>query len=281
MGPWGKLWGQRGGEKTGVRLVNSLFPVKESVIGKREFTSLTPILPPPDFPPKSAPGFLECFMAEMVVNAKTRDERGKNAARRLRREGMIPGLVYGGKGDNVAVAVDPKALQKVLRSEAGRNAILKLDIAGKSANAILKSWQVDPIKETFLHADFYRIAMDVAIRVTVPVAVKGEARGVKVDGGILELIMRDVEVECLPGDIPEHIDIDVSDLGLNGALRVSDLPVPAKVKILEAPDQVVVHVVSVKEEVVATPGVAVAAEGEVAAAPAEPEVLKKGKKEEE
>src|SRR5258705_10096197 len=200
----------------------------------------------------------------------------------MRREGFVPGIVYGGKGDNVAVAVDPKALKKVLRSEAGRNAILKLDIAGSgSTNAILKSWQVDPIKETFLHADFYRIAMDVAIRVTVPIHVLGEARGVKVDGGILELIMRDVEVECLPGDIPEHIDIDVSDLGLNGALRVSDLPVPAKVKILEAPDQVVVHVVSVKEEVVATPGVAVAAEGEVAAAPAEPEVLKKGKKEEE
>src|SRR5437870_8936958 len=121
-------------------------------------------------------------MAEMVVNAKTRDERGKNAARRLRREGMIPGVVYGGKGDNVSLAVDPKALQKVLRSEAGRNAILKLEIGGQGAtNAILKSWQVDPVKENFLHADFYRIAMDVAIRVTVPIAIKGEARGVKTE----------------------------------------------------------------------------------------------------
>src|SRR5438552_2000784 len=220
-------------------------------------------------------------MAEIVVSAKGREERGKNAARRLRREGLIPGVVYGGKGDNVAVAVDPKSLKKVLRSEAGRNAILKLDIAGSgSTNAILKSWQVDPIKENFLHADFYRIAMDVAIRVTVPIHVLGEARGVKVDGGILELIMRAVEVECLPGDIPEHIDIDVSDLGINGALRVSDLPATDKVKILEGADQVVVHVVSVKEEVAATPAAAVAVEGE-AAAPAEPEVLKKGKKEEE
>src|SRR4051812_49896997 len=106
-------------------------------------------------------------MAEILVNAKTRTDRGKNAARRLRRSGFMPGVIYGGKGDNVAVAVDPKAIQKVLRSEAGRNAILKLDIAGYgAANAILKSWQVDPIKETFLHADFYRIAMDVAIRVT-------------------------------------------------------------------------------------------------------------------
>jgi len=220
-------------------------------------------------------------MAEIIVTAKGRDGRGKNAARRLRRDGMIPGVVYGGKGENVAVAVDPKALKKVLRSEAGRNTILKLDIAGTGAtNAILKSWQVDPIKENFLHADFYRIAMDVAIRVTVPVLVRGEARGVKVDAGILELIMREIEVECLPGDIPEHIDVDVSDLGLNGALRVSDLQVNEKVKVLESADQVVVHVVSVKEEVVAAPGAAVPAEGE-AAAPAEPEVLKKGKKEEE
>ncbi len=237
--------------------------------------------PRPHFP--GPPGFLECFMAEMVVNAKTRDERGKNAARRLRREGMIPGVVYGGKGDNVAVAVDPKALQKVLRSEAGRNAILKLDIAGKSANAILKSWQVDPIKETFLHADFYRIAMDVAIRVTVPVAVKGEARGVKVDAGILELILREIAVECLPGDIPERIEVDVSDLGINDAIRVSGLEVSSKVKVLAAPDQVIVHVVSVKEEEAPAPAaVAPVAEGEAAATPgAEPEVIKKGKKEEE
>ena len=218
-------------------------------------------------------------MAEILVTAKNRSERGKNAAKRLRREGFVPGIVYGGKGGNVSIAVDPKSLQKVLRSEAGRNAILRLDISGAGAtNAILKSWQVDPIKETFLHADFYRIAMDVAIRVTVPVQVRGEARGVKVDGGILELIMREIEVECLPGDIPEHIDVDVSDLGLNGALRVSDLPVSAKVKILEGSDQVVVHVVSVKEEAAAPTAVPV--EGE-AVAPAEPEVMKKGKKEEE
>ena len=220
-------------------------------------------------------------MAEIVVSAKGRTDRGKNAARRLRREGFIPAVVYGGKGGNFAVAVDPKSLQKVLRSEAGRNAILKLDIAGQGAtNAILKSWQVDPIRESFLHADFYRIAMDVAIRVTVPIQVMGEARGVKVDAGILELIMREIAVECLPGDIPEHIDVDVSDLGINGALRVSDLPVSEKVKILEGADQVVVHVVSVKEEVVAAPGVVAPVEGE-AVAPAEPEVLKKGKKEEE
>ena len=219
-------------------------------------------------------------MAEILVSAKGREDRGKNAARRLRREGLVPGVVYGGKGGSVAIAVDPKALQKVLRSEAGRNSILKLDIAGGGAtNAILKSWQVDPIKESFLHADFYRIAMDVAIRVMVPVHVIGEARGVKVDAGILELIMREIEVECLPGDIPERIDVDVTDLGLNGALRVCDVPANAKVKILDGPEQVVVHVVSVKEEVVAPAAGTV--EAEAAATPAEPEVLKKGKKEEE
>jgi len=222
-------------------------------------------------------------MAEIVISATNRADRGKNAARRLRRRGLVPGIVYGGKGENLAVAVDPKALQRVLRSEAGRNAILKLSIADHgSTNAILKNWQVDPVKESFLHADFYRIAMDVAIRVTVPIHVVGEARGVKVDAGILELVIREIEVECLPGDIPERIALDVSDLGINQSLRVSDVPMPAKVKVLQAADQVVVHVVAVKEEEAAPAAAAApAAEGEAAATGAEPEVIKKGKKEEE
>jgi len=223
-------------------------------------------------------------MAEVSITAKARDDRGKNAARRIRREGLIPAVVYGGKGDNMTVAVDPKSLLKVLRSESGRNTILKLDIGGSATNAILKSWQVDPIREHFLHADFYRIAMDVAIRVTVPIATKGEARGVKVDAGILELVIREIEVECLPGDIPERIEVNVEDLGINDALRVSDIPAISKVKVLSPPDQVVVHVVSVKEEVAATAAAAApAAEGEAAAASpsGEPEVIKKGKKEDE
>jgi len=221
-------------------------------------------------------------MAEIVISATNRADRGKNAARRLRRRGLVPGIVYGGKGENLAIAVDPKALQRVLRSEAGRNAILKLSIADHgSSNAILKNWQVDPVKESFLHADFYRIAMDVAIRVTVPIHVVGEARGVKVDAGILELVIREIEVECLPGDIPERIAVDVSDLGINQSLRVSDVPIPAKVKVLQAADQVVVHVVAVKEEEAAPAAAAPVAEGEAAAPGAEPEVIKKGKKEEE
>ena len=220
--------------------------------------------------------------AEIVVSAESRSERGKNAARRLRAKGKIPAVVYGGKSDAVAVSVDPKTLLRVLRSESGRNTILSLDLGeGGKTSAILKSWQVDPVNEKFIHVDFYRIAMDVAIKVKVPIHTVGESRGVKVDAGILEIIMREVEVECLPGDIPERIDVDVADLGLHGALRVSDLKISDKVKILDEADQIVVHVVSVKEE--AAPAAAAPAEGEAATAatPAEPEVLKKGKKEEE
>ena len=222
-------------------------------------------------------------MAEILVDAKSRADRGKNAARRLRASGMIPAIVYGGKKDALAVSVDPKTLLRVLRSESGRNTILSLDLgdAGK-ASAILKSWQVDPVNEKFIHADFYRIAMDVAIRVKVPILAKGEARGVKVDAGILEVVMRELEVECLPGDIPERIEVDVTDLGLHGGIRVSELKVSDKVKVLDDADQIVVHVVSVKEEA-APVAAAVPTEGEAAApaTPAEPEVLKKGKKEEE
>jgi large subunit ribosomal protein L25 len=222
--------------------------------------------------------------AEILVSAQSRTDRGKNAARRLRAKGMIPAVVYGGKHDSMAVSVDPKTLLRVLRSEAGRNTILSLDMgSGGKTSAILKSWQVDPIDEKFIHADFYRIAMDVAIKVKIPILTKGEARGVKVDAGILEIIMRDLEVECLPGDIPERIEVDVTDLGLHGGIRVSELKVSDKVKILDDADQIVVHVISVKEE--AAPVAAAApAEGEAAAAPAapaEPEVMKKGKKEEE
>jgi len=221
-------------------------------------------------------------MAEIVVSAEGRTDRGKNAARRLRGKGLIPAVVYGGKGDAMAVAVDPKVLLRVLRSETGRNTILKLDLGAEGkTSAILKQWQLDPVKESFLHADFYRIAMDVALQVKVPVAVKGEARGVKTDGGILELIMRFIEVECLPGDIPERIEIDVTDLGINDSLRISNVLVNAKIKILEDADQVVVHVIAVKEEAAPVAGAAPAAEGEAPAGAAEPEVVKKGKKEEE
>jgi large subunit ribosomal protein L25 len=220
-------------------------------------------------------------MAEIVLSAEGRTDRGKNAARRLRSKGLIPAVIYGGKGDAVSVSVDPKVLLRVLRSETGRNTILKLDLGAEgNTSAILKKWQLDPVKESFLHADFYRIAMDVAIRVKVPIAVKGESRGVKTDGGILELIMRFIEVECLPGDIPERIEIDVTDLGIHDALRISNVLISPKIKIIEDADQVVVHVIAVKEEAAPAAGAAPAAEGE-ATAGAEPEVVKKGKKDDE
>ena len=221
--------------------------------------------------------------AEIVVSAENRSSRGKNEARRLRAKGLIPAVVYGGKSEALSVSIDPKTLLRVLRSEAGRNTILSLDLGeGGKTSAILKSWQVDPINEKFIHADFYRIAMDVALKLKVPIHTVGEARGVKVDAGILEIIMREVEVECLPGDIPERIDVDVTDLGIHGAVRVSDLKISDKVKVLDEADQIVVHVVSVKEEA-APAAAATPAEGEAAApaAPAEPEVMKKGKTDKE
>jgi len=217
-------------------------------------------------------------MAEIVLTAQQREPGSKNAARRLRTQGLIPAVVYGGKDQPQSVAVDPKTLLRVLRSESGRNTILSLDFGnGSKSSAILKAWQVDPVRENFLHADFLRIAMDVAIRVTVPVVTKGEAKGVKLDGGILEIILRSVQVECLPGDIPERIEVDVTSLGIHDAVRVSNLALGEKIKVLDDADQVVVHVISVKEETAAKPGAA----GDAAAAPAEPEVAKKGKKEEE
>jgi large subunit ribosomal protein L25 len=216
-------------------------------------------------------------MAEMTVSAKGRSARGTSASKRIRREGLVPGIVYGGGGDSLAVTVDSKDIFRLLRSHAGRNTILNLAIEGAGTdNVILKDWQVDPVKETILHADFQRIAMDKALRLTIPIAIRGTAYGVKTEGGLLEVVMREVDVECMPADIPDEIVCDVTDLGMNGTLRVSDLPVPARVEILDEPDQVIVHVVSVKEEAAAEP-----AEGEIVAADVvegEPELIAKGKK---
>jgi large subunit ribosomal protein L25 len=190
---------------------------------------------------------------------------------------MVPGIVYGGAAGNVAVTLDPKDILRLLRSDSGRNTILTLNIDGVGTdNVILKDWQVDPVKETILHADFQRIAMDRALRVTVHIAVRGEAAGVKTEGGLLDVVLREVDVECLPADIPERIECDVTDLHMNQSIRVRDLPRLERVEILEDPDRVVVHVVSVREEA-AAPAEAV----EVPAEGGEPELIAKGKKEEE
>ncbi len=221
-------------------------------------------------------------MAETSVSVQSRSERGKGAAKRLRRSGLVPAVVYGGSKETEAVALDPKAILKVLRSEAGRNTILTLDIEGGSQdNVILKDWVVDPVLETILHADFQRIAMDKILRVTIPILVRGEAIGVKAEDGLLDMVMREVGAECLPADIPERIECDVTDLHLHESIRVRDLPVPKGVTILDQPDSVVAHVVIMRaeEEEVAAEGEEV--EGVEAEAEGEPEVLAKGKKEEE
>jgi large subunit ribosomal protein L25 len=197
----------------------------------------------------------------------------------VRREGKIPGVVYGAGKDALAVSVDPRHVLRILRSDSGHNTILDLALdGGERTKAMIVDWQYEPIKGQLLHIDLKRIAMDKALRVSVPVVLQGVAEGVKTEGGILEQMLREVEIECLPGDIPSHIDVDISHLVFGKVLRVSDLPHNEKLKFLSDANQPVAHVTSVKEEVVATPE-AVAADA--AAVPAEPEVIKKGKTETE
>ena len=212
-----------------------------------------------------------------VVEAQPREANGKNVARRVRRSGKVPAVVYGAGKQPLAVSVDPKQITRILHSEAGHNTIFELEVGGERTKAMIVEWQYEPIKGALLHLDLKRIAMDRRLKVKVPIYTKGEAAGVKQQGGILDHVLREVEVECLPVDIPSHVDADVSELVFGQSLRVSDLPLDrSKVKILTPADQVVAHVTSVKEEVAPTPE-AVAAEA--AAAPAEPEVIKKGKQE--
>jgi len=217
--------------------------------------------------------------AEKNVEAKPRQGGGKNDARRLRQTGMIPAVVYGAGKDSLAVAVDPKQMSRILHSESGHNSIFDLTLNGESAKVMIVDWQYEPIKGALLHVDLKRIAMDRVLRVSVPVLLKGEAPGVKTQGGILEQILREVEIECLPADIPSHIDADVSQLMFGQVIRVSDLPHGGKLKFLTDEDQSVAHVVAVKE--VAAPAAAEAEAEGAAAAPAEPEVIKKGKQEAE
>jgi large subunit ribosomal protein L25 len=212
-----------------------------------------------------------------TLEVQTREAGTKNHARRVRKEGKIPAVVYGAGKDAQPVTVDPRHVLRILRSDSGHNTIFDLALqGGEPTKAMIVDWQYEPIKGHLLHIDLQRIAMDKALRVNVPVVLQGVPAGVKTEGGILEQMLREVEIECLPGDIPSHIDVDVSELTFGKVLRVSDLPHNEKLKFLTDANQPVAHVTSVKEEVVATPE-AVAAEA--GAAPAEPEVIKKGKAE--
>ena len=212
-----------------------------------------------------------------LLEAQARESGNKNDARRVRKDGKIPAVVYGAGKDSLSVTVDPRVVTRILNSETGHNTIFDLAFNGERSKAMIVDWQYEPIQGKLLHIDLKRIAMDKVLTVSVPIFLKGEAEGVKTQGGIMEQILREVEIECLPADIPSHIDADVSHLVFGTVLRVSDLPHSEKLKFLTDPNQPVAHVTSVKEEVAPTPE-AVAAE---AAAPAEPEVIKKGKQETE
>ncbi len=219
---------------------------------------------------------------EAVLEATPRTRFGKNEAGRLRREGTLPSVLYGGptseggKPEAKSILVDPKALLKILHSQSGANTLITLKFEGESPKVMLKEFQLDPVSHSLLHADFYRVAMDKMITVTVPIVLKGEAPGVKQQGGLLDFVHREVDIECLPADIPESIEVDVSNLMLNQAIRLRDITESMKWTPVSEPDIMLVHVVPPKAE--AEP---VAAEGEAAATAAEPEVIKKGKADKE
>jgi large subunit ribosomal protein L25 len=223
---------------------------------------------------------------DATLEATSRDSFGKNEARRTRRDGRVPAVVYGasaegGSREATPIAVDPRALLKILHSESGANTLISLKLGGGGdARVLIKEYQLDPVTRAVLHADFYRVRMDRAIHVTIPVTVKGEPKGVKQQGGLLEFIRREIEVECLPADIPESIEVDVSELMLHQGVRVRDIAAAdAKWKALSDPDMMLVHVILPKaEEVAVTPEATAAA---ATATPAEPEVIKKGKKDED
>jgi large subunit ribosomal protein L25 len=210
--------------------------------------------------------------ATNTVEATLREASDKNAARRLRATGLIPAVLYGAKKDPRAISVDPKQILRILHSDAGHNTIFDLSVDGEQSKAMVVDWQYEPMKGALLHVDLKRIAMDQKMHLWIPVQVQGEAKGVKLSGGLLDVVMREVQIECLPADIPGHITVDVSDLDTGDAIRVADLPKIASVKYLDDDDAVVVHVTYVREE-------AAAPAEEAAPAAAEPELIKKGKAE--
>lgn len=220
-------------------------------------------------------------MAEMVMAAQTRAVRGKGGARSTRRAGQLPGVVYGAHQDPVTVSVNPRSVEDVLKSEHGHNVILTLDIQGKGKTSVMiRDWQVDPVKGNLLHVDFLRVAMDEKVRIKVAIHFEGNPVGVREQGGHLEVVNREVEVECLPGDIPEEFRVDVSSLELGKGMHVGGLSIDSsKIEVLTDSGQILIHVVAprVVEEEPTEEEVAAAAE----AAPTEPEVAKRGKAEED
>jgi large subunit ribosomal protein L25 len=207
---------------------------------------------------------------DKVVTAEPRASRGKNEARRMRVSGLIPGVVYGAFKDPVSISVNPKFISQILRSSTGHNTIFNLEVAGGETTPVMVvDEQYDPVKSNLLHVDLKRIDLEKRIKVSVPVKVSGEAKGIKLQGGLMEIITRSVEIEVLPNDIPHSFTVDVSDLMVGQSVRANDIVMPGSAKLLGQLDAVIAHVVGQKAEAVA----------EVAAV-VEPEVAKKGKKDE-
>jgi large subunit ribosomal protein L25 len=215
---------------------------------------------------------------ELTIPAEPRDSRGKNEARRLRAKGSMPAVIYGGPNGPAPVAVDPKEVSKILNSRTGHNTIFNMTIAGgETTPVMIVDWQFDPIKDALLHVDLKRIDLDQRITVKVPVVTQGDPKGVKIQGGIHEVVTREVEIECLPNDIPEQFTLNVSELMIGQSLRASDIPMAGSIKLLSPADAVISHVVSLRAEETTTAETG----GAAPTAAAEPEVIKKGKKEEE
>ncbi len=217
-------------------------------------------------------------MEQIIVEAKPREDRGKNAARRMRLTGQLPAVLYGGSAGPITLTVSAKQVGGILRSVSGHNTIFKVKVGDQQHAAILKEWQVDPVKGSLLHVDLLRIAMDVRMRVKVPVHTFGEPQGVKLQGGIFEMVTREVEIECLPTEIPGEFRVDVSELMIGKQLRAAELRMdPEKMKLVTDPGRVIAHVVALRAEEEKPAEAAVATE----VAPTEPELIKKGKKETE
>jgi len=217
---------------------------------------------------------------DITVKAEVRSTRGKNEARRLRVRGFIPAVLYGAYKDSVAIGVSPKELAQILNSKTGHNTIFNLDIqGGENTPVMVVDSQRDPVKGRMLHADLKRIDLEKRIRVSVPVITEGEAAGIKLQGGLLEIISREVEIECLPDEIPEHFVVDVRELMIGQSVRAGAIPMAGSMRLLSPADSVIAHVVALRAEEVA-PAAAVEAVPE-AEAGGGPEVIKKGKKEEE
>jgi large subunit ribosomal protein L25 len=213
---------------------------------------------------------------EVTLQAVKRGDKGKNEARRHRAAGRLPAIVYGTGNQPISVTVEPKALSRILHSDSGANTLITLRLDGEGdARVLVKEYQLDPITHDLLHADFYRVAMDKVIQVTVPIELKGEAKGVKLQGGIVDFVTRQIEVECLPGDIPDQIDIDITELMMNDGVRVRDLATGGKWTSITDADTLIVHLVAPRAE--EAPAAEAAAEAAAPGTPAEPEVIKKGK----